>query len=334
MILMNLNFLEKSILATIIYYNILDYPLTGFEVFKYLINPLHVIAQTDAVGNLHLEPVGDVSLEEILKILDSGSLEKFISEKNGFYFLKDRQKLYGQRIERQKIAAPRWKKVYKILKILQFCPFLEMVGVCNSLAIDNSKKDADIDFFVVIKRGRIWLTRFLITFLVWIKGEWRHKEKIANKICLSFYITDDALNLEQITIKPYDIYLANWITQLKPVYYENQIYRDFVFKNLWVKNYLMNFGKILNYRHPEFKKDKSASFIKKLSEKVLGGFPGKIMEKLLRFFQKSRIGHKATQHEIPTAVIFSDKMLKFHENDKREFFQEKFVEKLKTILNS
>jgi len=96
----------------------------------------------------------------------------------------------------------------------------------------------------------------------------------------------------------------------------------------------MNFGKILNYRHPEFKKDKSASFIKKLSEKVLGGFPGKIMEKLLRFFQKSRIGHKATQHEIPTAVIFSDKMLKFHENDKREFFQEKFVEKLKTILNS
>lgn len=329
-----MNFLEKSILATIVYYDILDYPLTGFEVFKYLINPLHVIAQTDAVRNLHLEPVGDVSLEEILKILNSDSLEKFISGKNGFYFLKNRQKLYEQRIERQKIAASRWKKTYRILKTLQFCPFVKVIGVCNSLAIDNSKKDADIDFFIIIKKGRIWLTRFLITFLVWIKREWRHKKKIANKFCLSFYITDDALNLEPVTIKPYDIYLTNWITQLKPIYYDEQTYRDFIFKNLWVKNYLMNFGKILNYRHPEFKKNRSASFIKKISEKVLEGFLGNFAENLLRFFQKNRIGHKFAQHEISTAVIVSDKMLKFHENDKREFFQKVFSENLKKFLSS
>ena len=330
---MNLNFLEKAILATIVYYDVLDYPLTGFEVFKYLVNPLHVIAQIESVRNLQLEPLGEVSLEDVLKSLKNHSLEKFIGEKNGFYFLKGKNHLVKERIERQKIAAPRWKKIYKILKILQVVPFVKMIAVCNSLAIDNSKEEADIDFFIVIEKGRIWLTRFLITFLVWIKGEWRHKEKIANKICLSFYITDDALNLEQIAIKPYDIYLANWVTQLKPVYYENQIYRDFVFKNLWVKNYLMNFGKILNYHRPEFKKNRFLSFVKELSEKILKGFFGNLIEKLLRFFQKSRISHKATQHEIPTAVIVSDKMLKFHENDKREFFQEKFVEKLKTNLS-
>ena len=339
---MPLNFLEKSILATIVYYDVLDYPLTGFEVFRYLVNPLHVIAQIESVRNLQLEPLGEVSLEDVLKSLKNHSLEKFIGEKNGFYFLKGpaspsqggRQHLYEQRIERQKIAAPRWKKIYKILKTLQVVPFVKMIAVCNSLAIDNSKEEADIDFFIVIKKGRIWLIRFLITFLVWLKGEWRHKKKIANKICLSFYITDDALNFEQIAIKPYDIYLANWITQLKPVYCENQIHRDFVFKNLWVKNYLMNFSKILNYRHPEFKKDKSASFIKKLSEEVLGGFLGNFAENLLRFFQKSRIGHKSIRHEIPTAVIVSDKMLKFHENDKRRHFQEMFINNLKEKLTS
>jgi hypothetical protein len=30
--------LEKQILATIVYYDILDYPLTSFEVFLYLVN--------------------------------------------------------------------------------------------------------------------------------------------------------------------------------------------------------------------------------------------------------------------------------------------------------
>lgn len=328
---MNFNFLEKSILATIVYYDISDYPLTGFEVFKYLINPLHIISLTEPMQNVQLEPLGNISLADVLKSLEDALLRNFIDEKNGFYFLKGRRHLPEQRIERQKIAASRWKKVYKVVKNLQAIPFIKMIAVCNSLAINNSKADADIDFFIVIRQGRIWLTRLLITLMVWSKREWRHKDKIANKICLSFYITDNAMNLESIAIKPYDIYLANWIAQLRPVYCENQIYRDFIVKNLWVRNYLANFGKIPNYFHPEFKKNKFLSSSKTIEEKILQGFLGNITEKLLRFFQKNRIKRKLKPHKIPTAVVVSDKMLKFHENDKREYFQKEFIEKLKTI---
>ena len=32
-----MNSLEKSILSTLVYYDVLDQPLTGWEVFKYLI---------------------------------------------------------------------------------------------------------------------------------------------------------------------------------------------------------------------------------------------------------------------------------------------------------
>jgi len=328
-----MNFLEKSILATIVYYDILDYPLTGFEVYKYLLNPLYVVAQTEVVQDFQLEPFGEVSLLDVLKYLKSNQLQKFIDEKNGFYFLKNRRNLYEQRIERQKIASPRWKKAYKVIKVLQVCPFVRMIGVCNSLAINNSRKEADIDFFIIIRKGRIWFTRFWITFLVWLMGEWRHK-KIANKICLSFYIGDDALSLEPIALKPYDIYLFHWIAQIKPIYYENQIYRDFILKNLWVKNYLINFGKIFNYYHPEFKKNKFPAIIKRILEKILNGWFGKLIEGLFRFIQKKRIAHKMISHDIPTAVVVSDKMLKFHENDKREFFQRTFIENFKNILSS
>jgi len=331
---MNLNFLEKSILATVIYYDILDYPLTGFEIYKYLINPLHIIGQTEPVQDLELEPFGEISLSGVLDYLQTEKIREFVGEKNGYYFWVGREGLYQQRIERQKIAAPRWKKVYKILRALQIIPFVKMIAVCNSLAINNSKEDADIDFFVIIGKNRIWLTRLLVTFFVWMMGEWRHKKRIAGKICLSFYITEDALNLEPIAIKPYDIYLAHWVAELKPVYYEGQIYRDFVFKNLWARNYLINFGKISNLYYPEFKRNRFLSFSRMISEKLLKGRIGNLIEKLFRFFQKKRITRKIIPHEVPTAVLVSDKMLKFHENDKRTFFEEKFVENLKTKLPS
>jgi hypothetical protein len=328
----NLTFIEKSVLATIVYYDIFDYPLTGFEVFKYLINPLHVIGQLEDISKTEFEPMNNISLAEILKTLESEKIGKFISQKNGFYFLKGKSHLYGERIERQKIAAERWKKVKKVLKFIQCVPFLKMAAVCNSLAIDNSTKDADIDFFVIAGKKRIWLVRFMVTFTVWIIGEWRHKNKIAGKICLSFYVTEEFLNLGSLAIKPYDIYLANWVHWLRPVIIRGNTYEEFIFENQWAKDYLLNFGKIRNTYHPEFKENKIAVSVRKILEKISGGWVGNLKEAVFRFFQKIKISRNLKPHAILTAVIISDKVLKFHENDKREYFQREFLSRLKSIL--
>jgi len=328
----NLNFLEKSILATIVYYDIFDYPLTGFEVFKYLINPLHVVGQLEDIDKAEFEPMKNISLSEVLKSLEGEKIKSFISQKNGFYFLREKKWLYQERMERQKIAAQRWKKVKKVLKFIQFIPFVKMVVVCNSLAIDNSKKDADIDLFIITRKKRIWLTRFMVTFVVWLIGEWRHKNRISGKICLSFYITEEFLNLNSLAIQPYDIYLANWIHWLRPIFYQGKIYEEFIFENQWVKDYLLNFGKIGNTHYPEFKESKAATLIKRILEKILGGWVGNLKEAILKFFQKKKIARKTVPHDIPTAVIVSDKVLKFHENDKREYFQEEFIKRLKNTL--
>lgn len=328
----SLNFLEKSILATVIYYDIFDYPLTGLEVFKHLINPLHVIGQIEDINKIEFEPMNNITLFEVLKLLESERIKKVISQKNGFYFLKEKMWLYQERIERQKIAAERWKKVKKVLKFIQFVPFVKMIAVCNSLAIDNSKKDADIDFFIVARKKRIWLVRFMVTFAVWIIGEWRHKDRVSEKICLSFYVTEEFLNLSHLAIKPYDIYLANWIHQLRPVLFREKIYEEFILKNQWVGDYLINFGKIENFYHPEFKQSRILVLVRKVLEKILDGWIGDTKEAIFRFFQKIKISHKIAPHEIPTAVVVSDKVLKFHENDKREHFQREFLKRLKSTI--
>jgi len=327
-----LNFLEKSILATIVYYDIFDYPLTGFEIFKYLISPLHVIGQLEDINKTEFEPMNNISLFEVLKSLEDEKIEKFVSQKNGFYFLKGKGWLLRERIERQKIAAQRWKKVKKVLKFIQIIPFVKMVAVCNSLAIDDSKKGADIDFFIITRKKRIWLTRFMVTFVVWLIGQWRHKNRIAGKICLSFYITDEFLNLKSLAIRPYDIYLANWIHQLRPVFCQEKIYEEFISENQWVRDYFLNFGKIENFYHPEFKQNKALISIKKILEKILGSWIGDLKEAIFRFFQKKKISRKTVPHDIPTAVVVSDKVLKFHENDKREHFQEEFLKRLQNTL--
>jgi hypothetical protein len=329
----NFNFLEKSILATIAYYDIFDYPLTGFEVFKHLINPLHIVGQLEDINKTEFEPMNNISLSGVLMSLEGEKIKVFISQKNGFYFLKEKKWLYRERIERQKIAAERWKKVKRVLKFIQFVPFVKMISVCNSLAIDNSKKDADIDFFIIARKKRIWLARFMVTFMVWIMGEWRHKNKISGRICLSFYITEEFLNLNFLAIKPYDIYLANWIHWLRPVFCRGKIYKEFIFENQWVKDYLLNFGRIENTYYLNFSESKAAILIKRILEKILGGWIGNPEEAVLRFLQKIKISRKTVPHNTPTAVIVSDKVLKFHENDKREYLQKEFVKRLESILS-
>jgi hypothetical protein len=164
-------------------------------------------------------------------------------------------------------------------------------------------------------------------------GLWRHKDKVSGRICLSFYITEEFLNLNSLAIQPYDIYLANWIHWLRPILSRNKIYEEFIAENQWVGDYLLNFGKIENFYYPGFKENKTAILVRKISEKILGGWLGNLKEVLLRFFQKIKISRKMVHHNTPTAVIISDKALKFHENDKREYFQKEFIKRLGSALS-
>jgi len=66
-----MNDLEKSILSTLTYYDILGCPLTSWEIFKYL----------NKKGDF------EVDLNKILNILNSSSeLSKFINQKMDYIF--------------------------------------------------------------------------------------------------------------------------------------------------------------------------------------------------------------------------------------------------------
>ena len=257
-----------------------------------------------------------------------------INKKNGFYFLKGGEENVDLRRNRHKLAQPRWKKLRRIAAFLQLIPNVKMVAACNTLSINDVKPGSDIDVFIIVKDGRIWQTRFMITMLVALLGQWRHKDRIDNKICLSFYVTDGKLNLESITKKPYDIYLNYWISFIFPLL-DRGGYDEFIKENKWAKNNLPNFVK---YNPVLFERKVSKIFllnsIKNFLEKVLCGKFGDMIESFFKKFQIKKMKQDSQSWKREDSdVIISDQMLKLHEKDRREEFRKLFEKKLSEVCS-
>lgn len=322
---MQLTSLEKSILASLVYFDIFDYSLTSFEIWKYLIS-------TQFLENGQV--LSDVSLGQVRETLKTSvNLKKIMATKSGFYFLKGRKDLVAKRKERYVFAQKYWKRLRKMVTLLQVVPYVKMIASCNKMALNLLHSKSDIDVFIVIKHGHIWFSRFLITFLVWFCRLWRHKEKIAGRICLSFYITDRHLSLKEVTLKPDDLYFAFFVANIFPLLDRERTYQKFIQVNKFIKNYLPNvfsFSPVLYERR--IKKIFVLDILRQLGERFFQGSIGQFTERIFKDFQLWNMRRKGRGKTRGTDVVISDKILKFHERDKRAEYNERFRKKFKKYV--
>src|SRR3989338_6543101 len=124
--------LKSAILATLVYFDILNFPLTLEEIEFYLYG---WSAPKEAIEN------------EISRI-------DGIECAGGFYCLRGRGEIIKERKTRQSQSAKLWKRALRFRFLLQICPFVRTLAVCNSLAYGNATSESDIDLFVVTKNGR------------------------------------------------------------------------------------------------------------------------------------------------------------------------------------
>jgi len=315
----------KSIIATFCYFDIFHHPLTLLELKKYLIN---------LSGNADSRIISNKKLFNTLQYLRN---KQVIQSKNGFYFLKNKKQNFSLRSLKHLYSQKLWKKAYFISKVISRLPFVRMIAVCNTLAMNNITSKSDIDLFIIIKNDYIWTARFFITLAVSVLGLRRHKKKIAQRVCLSFYITQRAMNLKKITINLQqmpDIYFIYWFASLSPLFSEKETQENFFKKNIWIKNYLLNFYPYqpILYR----RKVKLGVFSKKIKtflESLLLKSLGQKLEKFLKElqFRKMSKNYWSKEREKNTDVIISDNILKFHEADRRREYRNRFLEKLKIV---
>lgn len=218
--------LKKSILNTICYYDILNYPLTLFEIWKHLL----------AIEELKREDLLKITLEDIFDALEEKDLRILIDSENGLYFLKGRDKLVRDRIVRNKISTLKIRRMRKTVGWLVISPFVRMILITGKLAMKNAHPKSDWDVLVVLKENRIWIGRTFITLWAHLLGKRRHHDKIRNRICFNYFITTNSLE-----IRNKDFYSANEYFFCFPLYDGRNYFKRFQIKNQWIKNYKPNY---------------------------------------------------------------------------------------------
>jgi len=319
---MVLNNLQKRIVATIAYFDLFDYPLTSVEVWRWL-----YCSEDESTAQ-------KVELAAVIDNLQSAGLQPIIDVRNGFYFLLGRREIVLTRLNRYGLAKKKFRAVLGPVAWLRAVPFVQLAAVCNNVGYGNGSKESDIDFFIITKSGRLWLTRLLVTLLIQILGRRRHGKKIINRICLSFYTSEDRLNLFDLGLKPADPYLAYWLATLASVYNRQNSYQNFLSANQWLANYLPNFYPVILNEQRQSKSNWGLDFLRSSLELCLSGFFGRWLERLAKFFQVGRIRRYAgaAGNQKTTDVVISDEMLKLHTTDRRQYYRQLWLEKINQLI--
>ncbi len=311
--------LEKSIIATVCYYDVLNYPLTGFEIYKYLINVDFIKRHNDKALKQVQNDRADISFYDIIEALENSlELRKIIFQKNGFYFLKGRDEIIKKHIWRKKIADEKWKKARRIIWFFDCIPFIRMITISGSLALGNTCRESDLDLLIVTKTGRIWTCRTLVTFLTILLGVRRHGNVTRDKICLNHYIVDKSL---EIPFK--SLYNAQSYARLVPIIDKNGfIFKQFQKANSWIGEYLL-FWPEASRRYPGMSPTKNLRAIKsnkvlislaKFLEIVLNDKIGNFFEKKLAKYERARIEKDPLKEKPGGRIVANDTQLEFHPN--------------------
>ncbi len=319
---------RNNILATLAYYDVFDFPLKEEEIFRFLVN----LELFSIAGNRQTPDFNEIKAE--LETLRSESIVNFY---DGFYFLFGRDYLVPLRLKREKIAKKKWRKVFYAAGWLRFLPYVKAVFASGSLAMSNADELGDLDILVIVRHGRIWLSRLLISGLVSLIGMRRkYNQKIApDKICLNHYITDKSL-----TISCRSIYTAQTYINLKPVFVsDSRIIAEFYKANSWLADFALNFN-ILSRQHDitlsEGKKILGRSFLARFKsavwETILNSKLGDWLENRAKRWQMKRIEKHRKQDPPGGRVVYNDNCLEFHPGSVEEEVIKNYESRIKKLL--
>lgn len=300
------NPMQQAVLRAICYYDVHMYPLTDNELWRWLCR---------GVGETW-EPIRTEMDEAVKQLMTDGAIER-----HGDYLtLRGRGDIVFTRSQRRVESVRRWNRAKAAARFLEIVPFVKHVGVVNTLAIDNTKPTSDIDFFIIVSPGRIWMARMMVTGILSMLSYRRHGKKIANRICLSFYVTRPGMDLASLKLSSTedDPHLRFWASQLVPLM-DDGAFQEYQKVNTWITERLPNAWTGVRTEH-QLSPNTGLRTVKHSYENFLSWQPGSAIEDWARLYQLKRIAsHTNSKAKLGTTeVVISENVLKFHEADRRK----------------
>lgn len=280
----------SSILKTICYADIFDYPLTEKEVYRW------------------------VKYIRRLRYYDIRKANGVILHKDTVMFLKGREALIERRKERELVSKQKLLIAKRVVAILKYIPTIKLIGISGSVAMQNATEKDDIDLFIVAKEETVWLTRFLATIFVEVFAKRRrpNDRNVADKICLNMFVDENYLAIAKTK---QNIYTAHEVCQLKVLFDRNNTYQKFLVANQWVRKYLPNGIEMKKLRNEVIKKEFKSNYLITL---LLYYF--NMIAKTLQLWY---------MHRHLTSELITDHFLAFHPKDYTKDILAAFEEKIK-----
>ncbi len=230
---------EKAVFDTVRYFDIFSMPVTAVQIWRSL------IVDGKGGGGVRWHGQHVLSLAQVKKELKESSwLNEEMESYWGYYYLKRSKGEYHsrryvkKRLYRNVLAQHKWKITRRVVWFLAILPYVRMIGVTGSLSFNNTRRESDLDLLIIVKRGRIWMARFLILLVTQLTGRRRKywDREAPDKICLNHYITDDAMIMSSDIHSLYTAVLYGLTVPLmgRETY---QLWRDE--NGPWMKRWLM-----------------------------------------------------------------------------------------------
>ncbi len=297
--------LSQAITATVAYFDLFDYPLTAFEVWKWLYWPTENAPTSEHVAT---------ALPQIDQL----------ESKDGFWFLKGRAAIVGTRQERHRISISKLRDARRFARYCSYLPWVEGIATCNSVGYRNATNKSDLDFFVITKPGALWLVRFLAFRIASVIGQ-KPTTTHDDMVCLSFFISSDALDLAPLRKGSDDIHFTYWATQFTPLFGRGKVWHDFWSANGWITQQLPNahFGT----------RAVGAVYREAPHRWTLPGITRPLNTFFKQFQQRQMTNDiHALAARQDTDVVLSDTVLKFHTNDRRDLYREQWQQKMQQLI--
>ncbi len=202
--------IEQAIVNTVTYVDAFDYPLTTAEIHRYLVG-------------LHLPH------SRVTDLLHASNLVPWRLNRVGdYYMLPGRETISQLRDERRAISERLWPRAVQYGLLMARMPFVRMIAVTGSLAVNNVGPKEDIDFFIITADDHLWVCRAFIILIV------RMAARHGLELCPNFFLAESAIYLTE-----QNIFTAHEVTQMVPIYGLAQ-YKRLRSANPWVHKILPN----------------------------------------------------------------------------------------------
>ncbi len=202
--------IQEALLETVAYVDVFDYPLRSLEAHRYLSGHAATLEQ----------------VQHELDVLCAGSGR--LAQRDGYYTLPGRELIVKIRKTRYKIAQALWPQAVFYGRRIAAMPFMRMVAVSGSLAVDNAEQGADIDYFIISAAGRVWLSRAFAILIV------RLAARKGVQLCPNYILSADRLAFSE-----HSFYSAHELTQMVLVTGQS-MYDQLRQANAWSACYLPN----------------------------------------------------------------------------------------------